>query len=133
MTKEEGKILWPVIKAFSEGKAIQHYVIGLERWFDLTGVDLSFDDDPSFYRVKQEPNYRPFNNREECWEEMHKHSDFGWVYEKANSKYHNIIGISNNIYGDIEIIGSVCFTTSFERMFMDFQFIDGSPFGIKEE
>ena len=133
MTREGGKILFPVIKAFTEGKTIQHYESRLGSWYDLTGVDLSFSDDPSFYRVKPEPNYRPFNNREECWEEMHKHSDFGWVYEKANSKYHNIIGISNNINGDIEITGSVCFTTSFERMFLDFQFMDGSPFGIKEE
>ena len=40
MTREEGKILFPVIKSFSEGKTIQHYVIGLERWFDLNRVDL---------------------------------------------------------------------------------------------
>ena len=133
MTREEGKILLPVIKGFSEGKTIQHYVIGLERWFDLNRVDLSFDDDPSFYRVKPEPEYRPFNNREECWEEMHKHSDFGWVYEKATSKYHNIIGICDNIHGAIELSRSVGSMFSFDLMCRDFQFMDGSPFGIQEE
>ena len=130
MTREQAKDLLPIIHAFAEGKTIQYQNTD-KNWVDIESP--SFNYEPSLYRIKPESKYRPFKNTDECWEEMHKHSDFGWVYEKANSKYHNIIGISNNIYGDIEIIGSVCFTTSFERMFMDFQFIDGSPFGIKEE
>ena len=130
MTREQAKDLLPIIHAFAEGKTIQYQNTD-KNWVDIESP--SFNYEPSLYRIKPELKYRPFKSIEECWEEMHKHSDFGWVYEKANSKYHNIIGISNNIYGDIEIIGSVCFTTSFERMFMDFQFIDGSPFGIKEE
>ena len=133
MTREEGKILLPVIKGFSEGKTIQHYVIGLERWFDLTGVDLSFDDDPSFYRIKQEPKYRPFKDKDECWSEMHKHSDFGWVYDTSTSKYQNIVGICDNIHGAIELSRSVGSMFSFDLMCRDFRFVDGSPFGIKEE
>ena len=119
MTREEGKILLPVIKGFSEGKTIQHYVIGLERWFDLTGVDLSFDDDPSFYRVKPEPNYRPFNDREECWEEMHKHKPFGWA---KNDK---------GTYLCVTIISATI--ENFKQQFNKFKFADDSPFGIKEE
>ena len=133
MTREGGKILLPVIKAFIEGKTIQHYESRLGSWYDLTGVDLSFSDDPSFYRIKPEQKYRPFKDRNECWSEMHKHSDFGWVYETATSKYQNIIRIHDNIDSAIELSGSVGFKISFDLMCRDFQFMDGSPFGIKEE
>ena len=71
MTKEEARHLLPVIKAYSEGKAIQHKVYdmkdGTSEW-----EDLKKNDEWNWrgeYRIKPEPKYRPFKDAEECWNE----------------------------------------------------------------
>ena len=66
-----------------------------------------------------EPSYRPFKTKEECWNEMSKHQPLGWIYDKANNSYTLRISIS----------GPTCF----ERLFNEYSFADGTPFGIKEE
>ena len=66
-----------------------------------------------------EPSYRPFKNKDECWNEMQKHRPFGWLYDKANNSYNLRINISDNSY--------------FERLFNEYSFADGAPFGIKED
>ena len=66
-----------------------------------------------------EPSYRPFKTKDECWNEMQKHQPFGWIYDKANNSYNLRINISDNSW--------------FERLFNEYSFADGTPFGIKEE
>ena len=91
----------------------------------------TFNDKSSHYRIKPEPKYRPFKSIEECWEEMHKHSDFGWLKVKEEESYCNI----GSIYESSEI-AKVCIDAceyDFSDLFNDFTFVDGSPFGIKEE
>ena len=77
MTREEAKVFLPIIQAYAEGKTIQsRYVKGdTSLWYD--DEDPSFDDDLE-YRIKPEPKFRPFNDEEECWQEMQKHQPFGW-------------------------------------------------------
>ena len=65
MTREEAKVLAPIIKAYAEGKTIQYQERG--KWYDITGPCFSLS--VNTYRIKPEPNYRPFKNREECWQE----------------------------------------------------------------
>ena len=127
MTREGGKILLPVIKAFIEGKTIQHYESRLGSWYDLTGVDLSFSDDPSFYRIKPEPKYRPFKTKEECWNEMQKHQPFCWIISNKFENFEQITYVGPNIISMSD--KNSYFSTAFE----DYKFVDGSPFGIKEE
>lgn len=67
MTREEAKILLPVIQAYSEGKPIE-IVDSLGKWHELYAA--AFDDDPKKYRIKPSPKYRPFNNAEECWQQI---------------------------------------------------------------
>ena len=58
MTREEAKELLPIIQAFAEGKTIE---IGDNRgWRDLIIDSPKFDCEPSCYRIKPEPKYRPF-------------------------------------------------------------------------
>lgn len=73
-----------------------------------------------------EPVYRPFNNKDECWQEMIKHQPFGWIFD--GNKYYLITSVS-----DVHIwLGdNACFT--FGYAFNKFNFADGTPFGIKEE
>ena len=114
MTRETAKKLLPIIKAFSEGKQIQFF--GGTIWEDRN--TLSFDSDPSRYRIKPEPKYRPFKSVEECWEEMLKHQPFGWIMDR-DKNYTSISSMNNR--------------RDFSYMFNNFIFADGLPFGIKEE
>ena len=124
MTREEIKELLPIIQAFAEGKQIE--VKRKNEWFGI-GDDIYFSESPSDYRIKPEPKYRPFKTQEECWNEMHKHSDFGWVIAKDSKiMYHiYVVGIGCVLMDDMSI--------SFPETFAEYEFTDGTPFGIKEE
>ena len=115
MTPAIAKELLPIIKAFSEGKQIQFF--GGTIWEDRNS--LSFDSDSSRYRIKPEPKYRPFMSVEECWDEMQKHQPFGWLKSKTSTQINNCYEISEN--------------TDWNYRFHTFTFVDGAPYGIKEE
>ena len=68
-------------------------------------------------------SYRPFKDKDECWNEMLKHQPFGWLSHR--SKYFQILEIA---IGGIRIAESFC--TFGEAA--DFIFSDGTPFGIIE-
>ena len=124
MTREEAKELLPIIQAFAEGKKIEtRYDI-----YDWTETEVLHLESKNEYRIKPEPKYRPFKNQEECWEEMHKHPDFGWVRLKINSSLYHIdtVGGNNLIHIDNAYKG-------LKAVFQSFEFTDGAPFGIKDE
>ena len=130
MTREKAKELLPIMQAFAEGKTIQFLNGG--KWYDV--YDTDFYQSPDVYRIKPEPNYRPFKTKEECWNEMMKHQPFGWVIGKIYANFHHIDFVyscnPNNGYGVRLSNSTIC--TNFENMFKDFKFADGTPFGIKE-
>ena len=76
-----------------------------------------------------EPAYRPFKSNEECWNEMHKHPDFGWV------RYEDSISAIQNIAPDGITVTDGIKTSNFyfEECFVNTKFVDGTPFGIKKE
>ena len=82
MTREEVKILLPIIQAFAEGKVIQTKN-GDETWITIgKETDLNIEslaEYPDNFRIKPEPKYRPFKDSDECWQEMLMHQRFGWV------------------------------------------------------
>ena len=125
MTREEIKELLPIMQAFAEGKSIQMRTKN-RPWFDV--LDDKLEISKIFeYRIKPEPKYRPFKTKEECWDEMHKHPDFGWVIAKDSKiMYHiYVVGIGCVLMDDMSI--------SFPETFAEYEFTDGTPFGIKEE
>ena len=73
-----------------------------------------------------EPLYREFKIKEECWNEMLKHQPFGWVRSKVSGIFYPIESVTSNIYFNKAF-------TSYEEAFECIEFIDGTPFGIKEE
>ena len=124
MTREEAKELLPIIKAFAEGKVIE--IFDDEIGWAVEKENPKFDLNPKFYRIKPEPKYRPFKSQEECWNEMHKHLDFGWLREKESGYLFNTMAVFNSIKikeGDYD----------YPLVFKRFEFLDGTPFGIKEE
>ena len=125
MTRAEAKEWLPIIQAWTEGKPIQ-YQIGSGSWVDIT-KDLYTSNSPSNYRIKPEPKCRPFKSHEECWQEMLKHQPFGWIRNKVNRA---MINISFALGGYVMLATE---NRGFSDVFDKFEFIDGTPFGIKEE
>ena len=130
MNRQEAKELLPIIQAFAEGKIIQ-YKWNDKKWFNIQSEDviniIKLMEYGQELRVKPEPKYRPFKNKEECWQEILKHHPIGWVKDIPN----------NNFYSITEVTDNACiFTDGFRLLFNDgykyLTFIDGTPFGIKE-
>ena len=123
MTREEAKRRAELYSALANGKTIQ-YKADHGEWTDLK-TDLMCGIAESFrYRIK--PKYRPFKTQEECWQEMHKHPDFGWVITKNCKVIYHIDYVYNALF--INNCGY-----SFNEMYQKYEFTDGTPFGIKEE
>ena len=129
MTREEAKELLPIIQAFIEGKQIQ-WLNDSNIWVDADNRGLSFNNSQSRYRIKPEPKYRPFRTQEECWEEMHKHPDFGWIKDIVRDEIVQIMRISDEI---LNILDYTISPYAFVLAFQTFVFTDGEPFGVKEE
>ena len=131
MTKEEAKRRAELYSALANGKTIQ-YKADHGEWTDLK-TDLMCGIAESFrYRIK--PKYRPFKTIEECWNEMHKHPDFGWIKGKVTGEYKQVI----RVFGcKTELIFNISYNSpadySPEMMFDSYTFTDGTPFGIKNE
>lgn len=132
MTREEAKELLPIIQAFAEGKVIQCKSCITNEWRDFD--EPAFNGLPDNYRIKPEPKYRPFKSQEECWNEMHKHSDFGWIKGNVTGEYRQVIRVFSY---KTELIFNLSYNSpmdySPEMMFSGYTFTDGEPFGIKEE
>ena len=124
MTREEAKELLPIIKAWVEGKTLEYYNDDIGEWQVVTKTVFI---NPNKYRIKTPPKYRPFKSQEGCWNEMHKHPDFGWVVAKDSKIMYHIcvVGIGYVVIDSMSPI--------FSEAFADYEFTDGTPFGIKEE
>ena len=129
MTREELKEAAKVMEAYANGKKIQcnYNCQDNEGWVDTDNP--SFNWDKYVYRIKSEPKYRPFKNQEECWTEMLKHQPFGWIRNNDTQRLCNIGSIGRNNCG-VVIDKSILY---FDLGFNTCNFIDGSPFGIKEK
>ena len=124
MTREEAKELLPIIQAFAEGKVIQYKT----KYVDWIETDCPTWVKQSQYRIKPELKYRPFKSQEECWNEMLKHQPLGWLRSKRIKDIYQLITIRNHeirIFADLPL--------RFSRAYREYEFLDGTPFGIKEE
>ena len=128
MNRKEAAELLPIIQAFSEGKEIEGSYKGIESpWFKVK--DMVFDGG-TIYRIKPAPKYRPFKNREECWQEMLKHQPFGWI--KNGGYRYNIINTGGMSVKIIDTRGAIA-TLYFSDLLAHYHFADGTPLGIREE
>ena len=132
MNREQAKVLLPIIQAFSEGKQIQWLKPDSDEWIDVVGGDnVDFEDlteSNVAYRIKPEPKCRPFQNAEECWNEMKKHQPFGWVKSKNNSSISKFMIITR--MSDKDICIDSCVEDEYNAFLEDYVFADGTPFGV---
>ena len=122
MTREQAKVLLPIIQAFAEGKTIEYCNNG--NWVEQE--NFGFMDNVWNYRIKPESEYRPFKNAEECWQEMQKHQPFGWV--RVINRYKNILELRDTKNG-IELLEE---NWTYKELCERVTFADGTPFGIRE-
>ena len=130
MTREEAKVLLPIIQAYAEGKNIQYNSV-TSGWCDITeseGLPMGFlEEKPSYFRIKKKFTYRPFANVEECWNEMLKHKPFGWV-KSTLFKDLALVQRVTTLYVEINRV-----IIDYKDTLKKFTFTDGTPFGIKVE
>lgn len=126
MTRQQAKELLSILQAFAEGKEVELKTKEGNEWSILEEDDMQYIDfSKCDLRIK--PKYRPFANKEECWKEMLKHQPFGWVTD--GPRICNVICIrEDGILANTNINGSFY---EFESS-INLKFIDGTPFGIKE-
>lgn len=123
MTNYEIKSRIAIMQAYLNGKQIQEYVDG--KWVNIDEPEWK---NSSEYRIKPEIHYRPFDNADECWNEMMKHQPFGIVKDKYYTNYQckraftylTMKGCNFRGYEDM----------TFESCFKNLIFDDGKPFGI---
>lgn len=136
MDKNQAKEFYPILQAYAEGKVIEcrtkpSAVKGTDVPNDWTEMkEIGFWDNIE-YRIKPdskaEAKYRPFANAEECWNEMQKHQPFGWVKLKdTESGYYMLKGIASQV-----VIGFNENPFSYKKVFEDYTFANGTPFGVK--
>lgn len=128
MEKEKTENLIKIMQAFLEGKTVEERVVFLNNrtagWVKHTGND--WNTTKYEYRIKPKPQYRPFKDKNECWEEMQKHQPFGWV--KLYDCYNLITEV--DIYNEKLFIDGGYF--DFKSAYKNITFADGTPFGIKD-
>ena len=132
MTREEAKKLLPIMQAFAEGKTIEFRACDGEWKVANTPTWSSH----LFYRIKPEPEYRPFKTKEECWNEMQKHQPFGWLKSKKNGRFLCIGEVSwSDEFETVHIALSTSesLSRSSNSVFDEYTFADGAPFGVIQE
>ena len=126
MTREEAKRRAELYSALAKGKSVQ--VQGIDgSWVDVDIDKLNYFIETPIFRIKPEPKYRPFESQEECWNEMLKHQPFGWV----KSPRGELFCIDKVFEEGIVYKHSSCHFN--EYLEGQYSFVDGTPFGIKEE
>lgn len=125
MDRNQAKQLLPIIKAFAEGKGVETKTGS--GWISIE--NMSFAGNPDSYRIKPEPEYRPFEDTEECWQEMQKHQPFGWVRAKEDKSLSLITLMISERDIFINGIGGSDMYDLMEK----YTFADGAVFGILEE
>ena len=132
MNRNQAKEFYPFLQAFAEGKVIESrtkpsLIEGSDVPNDWTEMkEIEFWNNIE-YRIKPESTYRPFKDKEECWQEMQKHKPFGWV--------------KSTLFKDLALVKRV--TTLYVEINRDiidykdalekFTFADDTNFGVKVE
>ena len=132
MEREEIKRRAELYSALAEGETIQ--ILNMEgNWVDVEVKKLNYIPETLKFRIKPESKYRPFKTREECWEEMHKHPDFGWIKVNVTCEYEQIVRIFDYCKTELSFNITNSDDYSSEMMFNNYTFTDGAPFGVKDE
>ena len=129
MTREETEERIKVMQAYMDGKDIEYWDEDNDNWERADNPSWTTD---KVYRIKPELAYRPFENAQECIEELNKHEPFGWLKNipTAGDYCWSITGIRCDDVVECIKLGEDWYRP--DTIFAYYTFLDGTPFGIKE-
>lgn len=151
MTEEETKKLIKLMQAYVDGEQIEcAFLSDNAKWHPANAPSWNWSTFK--YRIKPQPKYRPFNNTKECFMEMQKHKPFGWITDNEPQNgaphdggqailivcVHDVV-VSVSPYFEEDENGNIQRNTvtdghsTYEQALKNYWFMDGTPFGIKEE
>ena len=108
-----------------------------------SSCDMRFFNNNKFTEITDEQilslelteGYRPFKDKNECWNEMLKHQPLGWIKSKDSGNF-ILIGFVQwaSALEDVMITFATSekLARSSRSLFEKYIFADGTPFGIKE-
>lgn len=132
MNKENVRKLIDLMQAYVYGKTIQVHV-GNE-WIDI--ADPAFDEDPKYYRIKPEPEFRHYANAEEFLKAMKEHGPMIRFIE--NSTYTTYTTPVDVRGAWVDVAPVTAFTKrlagsyTFKELLENFTWQDNTPCGIAE-
>ena len=113
MDKQETRDAVAVMQAWVNGKPIQCMTHFGKTWHDVDNPAWDWYNDK--YRVKPQAKYRPYSSPEECLNDLRCD---GWLRRIEGTTYYMKI-CSLDEYVD------------YQRMFREYTYVDGTPFGLK--
>lgn len=137
MNRNQAKEFYPILQAYAEGRVIECRTKpsalskswqDMNEWTEMKELEYWNNIE---YRIKQqsEAKFRPFKDAKECWAEMQKHQPVGFMkFKDTESGYYMLTSIARGV--GVGINDSLF---SYDRVFDDYTFADGLPFGVKVE
>lgn len=113
-----------IMRAFADGKKVQSRILISDTWSDTS--DPIWDWHHSDYRIKPEPELRPYKNAEEFFEAQTKHGPF--MYDCITTHFIMPVEASNDGVWFYESI----IITEWSELIKTHKWKDGTPCGIKE-
>lgn len=122
MTREETKKAIEIMQAYVDGKEIEYYYSGSEKW--KKSCDPSWIFFNGFkYRIKSEPKYRPYANAEEMDKAIQEHGS--WVKNKATGLRRQIASYCDRVF-----LSGNSDDYYYDDMLKLYTWQDGTPCGI---
>lgn len=117
MGKEETKEAIAIMQAYLDGKTIQYRSRAADStWEDVVGSPI-WGWTNTHYRVKPQVIYRPYSSEVECMHDVLTNHPNSWMKVKGKNTYF--------------LLNEIDSETNFDLMFKNWEYIDGSPFGVK--
>ena len=134
MNRDEAKIILPFVTALAEGRQFQILDTNNGDWTNIVDeitADFFLSHNLNI-RIKPEPTYRPFKDGAECWEIV-QHHGLDWVKIKGDPM-NTSVGIAEVNESNVILSGSRSDEPlGYKQAFDVLTFLDGTPFGMKEE
>ena len=137
MTKIQAKEAIEVLNAYCEGKEIEVADTGIGNWGNVVSDEPRFNFASFDYRIKPTEEYRPYKDTDEMIEDFasrfHQLSLYScdlpliWVKRKNTNCKELILGFYNN---EVEF-STYCI--DMKELFNDYEYLDGTKIGKKEE